>query len=60
MRIFCPAMSDSLSCYGVVRDDPLESFFALDAGDVRVERHYSSVNSSTPALGRVTLRTAQS
>src|SRR5690349_18323465 len=35
MRIFCPAMSDSLSCYGVVRDGSLEPFFALDAGDVR-------------------------
>src|ERR1700712_64510 len=47
MRIFCPAMSDSLSCYGVLRDGSLEPFFALDAvRRTRGERHYSSVNST--------------
>src|SRR6185437_12335839 len=53
MRIFCPAMSDSLSCYGVVRVGSLELFFALDAvRRTRGERHYSSVNSLGQASWR--------
>src|SRR6478735_10210292 len=36
MRIFCPAMSDSLSCYGVVRDGSYEPRSHWTQCDVRV------------------------